>query len=516
MIRLPPSSISLSERDIDFHLRHAEMYDGLLRQGFKKEDVIRYLNDYREATLQAAYRDAQGFNLNVPSTFELSCSQPRSSVTSEDGQHKPIKQTSGHSSSTRSTNGSVTTFPDLSPDDLELEAAVQEDAYDDNAGSPGSMAPTMHVNQHAPRKSSLLRFAKIASPERRPVESDQAFMVPAASRTKKYKRRSNTYPYQSSDRDSVGDTLPHEDVVDGMSRLSLTQDHESDDMLESIPFALPPSFSPNSPTHSDVDLTFASPLMSPLDEEGSAEASSVNDVRQTSSRRPSSSLLGHSDAMLDIPSSPPLPRTPARYYSRQTRTTLQSPQLPVTPTPIRNASTMARTEPRHYRNQLDGNAFSVYNDSLPAGSQPRTPADLSRQLLITEHDAAYTAPPGMIRVETTSRHDRRVWDRDSGEQSPVARAFDLRERRNRELMRSVRAEGVRLNRLRVRDEAMFTQRSLQANGNVQVEALPQMPDDVWRDDLDVDRVGEENFEADPDASQRRVMRAVSGNARFDA
>jgi hypothetical protein len=96
----------------------------------------------------------------------------------------------------------------------------------------------------------------------------------------------------------------------------------------------------------------------------------------------------------------------------------------------------------------------------------------------------------------------------------------LRERRTRELTRSVRAEGVRLNRLMMRDEAMFTQRGFRtaaaANGDAVIEALPQIPDDIWRDNLDADRVGEENFEAELDVGGRRVMRAVSGNARLDA
>jgi len=80
-----------------------------------------------------------------------------------------------------------------------------------------------------------------------------------------------------------------------------------------------------------------------------------------------------------------------------------------------------------------------------------------------------------------------------------------------------------LQRLRVRDESLFAQRAFEANeagGGVhgdrnRVLMLHQTPDDSWRDDLDADRVGEENFEAGAQVSQRRVMRVVSGNARFE-
>jgi hypothetical protein len=134
---------------------------------------------------------------------------------------------------------------------------------------------------------------------------------------------------------------------------------------------------------------------------------------------------------------------------------------------------------------------------------------------------------------SVSNLDGTQWDRGLGEQSPTVRAIGLRERRNRELARSVRAEQARLRSLRARDEALFTRRALVAATAQQrsvgavgaaddndrhlqdrLEAMRQMQEDVWRDDLDADRVGEENFETGVDVNRRRTVRVVSGNARF--
>ncbi|EXJ57592.1 hypothetical protein A1O7_07940 [Cladophialophora yegresii CBS 114405] len=521
MIRLPATSISLSERDIDFHLRQAELYHGLRKQGFKKDDVVRYLRDYREAAAQTAGQHTDGFNLSAPSTVELSIGRPHPSSPSNGDLPLPSKQGSDHSSSTAPTSSSSIPFPDFPSDFTEPESEAEQlinhkiqNVDDDRKASPTPMPPSLNPNQHAPRQSSLLRFAQAASPERLAVDTEDGTTGPTVvftPKAKKYRRRSTTHPYQSSERESAGETYAFGQVLDRMSRMSLGED-DHNDKLESSSFTLPPTYSASVETSSASDLQFASPLS----EDGSEDSSSVTFVRMPIKHRRSSSLLGRGYSIADVPSSPPLPTTPAREFTRQARASSDSSQLPTTPTPIRNASSVPQIEPRPYRQQLDGHSFSVYNDSLPASTQPGTPADLSRQPLITEHDAAYTAPPAMIR---SGHHGHRAWERDIGEQSPTARAMTLRSRRNRELTRSVIAEGVRLNRLMMRDEAMFTQRRIRAaaaaNEDAEVEALPQIPDDVWRDNLDADRVGEENFDAGLDVGGRRVMRAVSGNARFD-
>ncbi|KAH0839054.1 hypothetical protein AYO21_04651 [Fonsecaea monophora] len=526
MIRLPPSSLSVSERDIDFHVRQTEIYQGLLRQGFKRDDIIRYLNDYRKAAADVAYPGLRDFDLTISSTAELSYLRLQPALQ-ESGQEDKKRDPVRHSSS-ESTSGSTSSFPDLPPeiedsqDDLQdvvPDALVQETGNHSSLGSSRSIPPTLYTNPHAPRKSSLLRFAEAASPEHPPTKPGEGRPVPVPTHTpirRKYKRRSHTYPYQSSERDSLADTLTQGHVIDGMNRISL------DDSEESMPFDLPSPMHPTTRTSSAQDIPFASPPTKSPSGDSPTDVLSPSITRSTVERRRSSDILAQMYSFTDVPSSPPFLQTPGRDYFEEQPSSLGSTRLPSTPSPIRNAASLSRTEPPLYRHQyLDGNSYTVYNDSLPASSQPQTPADTSRHPLVTEQEAAYTAPPGMLRIGSTSvtHHGRQGWDQEGAQQSPTARAINLRERRNRELTRSAHAEGVRLQRLRMRDESRFTQRALEANaaatGGDRVEAFSPTADDVWRDELEADRVGEENFEAGNDSSHRRVMRAVSGNARFD-
>ncbi|EXJ67772.1 uncharacterized protein A1O5_09118 [Cladophialophora psammophila CBS 110553] len=521
MIRLPPSSLSISESDIDFHVRQTEIYQGLLRQGFKKEDIIRYLNDYRKTAADAVYPGLPGFDLSILSTTELSYLRPRPSPQESDQGEFKIESPALRGSS-ESTDEPVSCFPDLSGDTGEPQdntpeslAHQGEDSQDRRPMSPALPVPTVHINRHAPRKSSLLRFAEAVSPERLSADPEEAKTVPAPMVTpirRNYKRRSHTYPYQSSERDSVTDTLTQDHILDGINRISL------DDTADSAPFERTPPLWTTARTQSAQDIMFASPVLDSPPGDGSADAYNNNPADRTLERRRSSDLLGHMYSITDMSSSPPLPMTPARDDSEQQHASPSSTQLPITPTPIRNAAALPRTEPRPSRHRYpDGNVYTVYNDSFPASSQPQTPADISRYPLITEQDAAYTAPPGMLRIgsASVSYHGREGWDQEAAQQSPTARAISLRDRRNRELMRSVRAAGVRLQRLRIRDESRFTQQALQgddaANGRTRAETFPLTSDDMWRDELEADRVGEENFEA---GNEARVMRVVSGNARF--
>lgn len=45
MIRFPPTSIGLSESDIDFHLREIQIKEHLYAQGFTRKEVQRYYNE---------------------------------------------------------------------------------------------------------------------------------------------------------------------------------------------------------------------------------------------------------------------------------------------------------------------------------------------------------------------------------------------------------------------------------------------------------------------------------------
>ena len=98
----------------------------------------------------------------------------------------------------------------------------------------------------------------------------------------------------------------------------------------------------------------------------------------------------------------------------------------------------------------------------------------------------------------------------------MAHAMGSRERRARELMRGVRVEGARLQRLREQDRERIA-RGL--DGNDEVTGLdgpgPAIVTYLWRDGLEGDRVGDENWEESGEWSPRRRngMRVTSGNAR---
>lgn len=529
MIRLPPTSIALSEGDVDLHLRQAQTYYGLLQQGYKRQDIARYLSDYQKAVLGLTAQDSIDFALPVPSTFDLACRQIiKSSEQDDDGTEYSNLGTaqSSNADSTDVSASSVKLISRLSSGEYahnEQQVPFKiEDADDQESFSPVSFVPQMQVNRHAPRKSSLLRFAKAASPERKSEKTPTS--SPTGKGIKSYRRRSLTYPYRSSEPDAPAlNSSSQDSLIEELDRISLrqtsTQSEPNMQELDSIPFVLPPPLSSTSTSWSFYDDMV--PLSLPADHHPDNDHGQAFSTAPGTPRR-SSSLLGQAGPAVYLPSSPPRPAS-ASDSPRQGEPLSASPERPTTPTPIRNAAEYARTEPRRHRHlYLDGGSFSVYNDSLPASSQPQTPADLSRGRLVTQHDAAYTAPPGMIRPGSASisNQDGSRWDSNQGEQSPTVRAISLRERRNRELQRSVRAEGVRLQRLRMRDEAMFTQRTLDTNQQADGVGIGEGPraellQDIWRDDLDADRVGEENFEPELDVTRPRVMRVVSGNARFD-
>lgn len=109
----------------------------------------------------------------------------------------------------------------------------------------------------------------------------------------------------------------------------------------------------------------------------------------------------------------------------------------------------------------------------------------------------------------------------------------LRERRARELMRSARAEGLRLERIRRLDHQRLihdrTDRrpsmaramgrddeARDLDGEAGLEGPgPTVIEEQWRDDLEVDRVGDENWEGEAgDVGIRVGIRVLSGNANI--
>ncbi len=93
-----------------------------------------------------------------------------------------------------------------------------------------------------------------------------------------------------------------------------------------------------------------------------------------------------------------LPSTPTKADASLSQTSFSFPSSPQTPVRV-----LPRSEPRNASRHGVNDTFGVYNDRLPAETQPQTPADLqsSRRRTIAERNVAYTAPPGQIR--TTGR-----------------------------------------------------------------------------------------------------------------
>lgn len=79
MIRLPPTGISLSTSDLDYHLHQIDIYHGLLKQGFRKKDVMRFFEEQRKSELDArANNDDTG--PCMPTTVQLMTSRLLSST----------------------------------------------------------------------------------------------------------------------------------------------------------------------------------------------------------------------------------------------------------------------------------------------------------------------------------------------------------------------------------------------------------------------------------------------------
>ena len=525
MIRLPHSSINLSEHDLAFHLQQIDIYHGLLKQGFKKKDILRYFKDHREANAQGT-GDSESDITPAPSTVELVAKSPPPSENFEAVQYKdPSKRTSHEEEEDDIVQGAQNAIEDVQ----ETDKPEDTDCFSPTTVS----APPNH--RHAPRQSSLLRFAKVVSSDS--TQSDEtayANKLPALP-ARSYRPRTETYSYNQSEASDA-------DIVEQLSGLYITSVSESND--GSI---VTPGQRSTSPMRPEAESFVPEPLghamstarnMS-VDHQQTLPRDTLDQIAHPTSTNhvplavltPRRSSLGqsratarqsnHSSTSVEFPSSPPIP---AVGDSRHPDSSPSLPMMPVTPTPARRAHRDAQTEPRNHGPQYLDGSFPVYNDFLPASSQPQTPADLARNQVITVHEAAYTAPVGMIHMPTASRLHRttRLDHVDAGEQSPTRRAVGMRERRARELRRSVRAEGLRLQRLRRQDREILA-RGMDGDEEQRDRELdrgrdgpgPAIFTERWEDQLEGDRVGDENWEAELDemgVGGRRGIRVTSGNA----
>lgn len=522
MIRLPPTSISLSENDIQFHMQQAEIYQGLLKQGFDKQDISRYLEDYRKNALPEMDSSVPAEASRAPSTLDLAC-RPRKDASSFEG---ICKNDQG-----RETGKNPISFEPYPPlEDASVLSADREsvsrltgsedDSGEDSARSvsPIAMAPKIHSNMHAPRQSSLLRFSTAISPDRQSSisEHSESPQVASSGPARRYRPQSQTDPYVSSEREQSS-AYSSEHVAERVAHLSLDDSVRSDhsSLLSSDDLTLP---SP-SPEHfgslrrrPSVATLRASIGVPGSPNEDFADTTAVTNLTSRCSSQ-SSVLLHPPEPQIEIPSSPPAHDSSPIDRSTPFLPDSVQPSWPATPITARRTAPTTHTEDHdHGPRYLDGSVFSVFNDSLPATSQPQTPADLSRTLLITEREAVYTAPPGMIRLGSASTGPHQLSDSGGavGQESPTLHAITMRERRSRELWRSMRVESARMRRNRLRDQALLEEPN---PGTARERRRQRVLDEPWRDELDADRVGEENFETEFSITQGGVMRVVSGNVR---
>jgi hypothetical protein len=433
MLRLPATSIAVSENDLSALLQHMDVYQGLLKQGFKKTDVLRYFREHQAAT-QNDIDPTLLQPLRARSTVELT------------QQAVNVSQ-----SSSETTDPSSQSNDDDAPSDPTNVGEQSDNHATQHDHHLSSRSRTTSDHQHAPCRSSLLRFGQASSPPR--MDDDQNIPTRAARRLpiRTYRPRTDTYSYDQSE--------------------ASADDEETQE-------------SPPIPTRSSFMRPEAEAFV-PASERALRELQQVQrSTNATRAQLSSPDMENSTDAG---------PETPDN--SRSAEDSDEDSHL--TATPIRQVTPNNRSE----RHQLDGTvhgAFQVYDDALPPHTQPQTPADVGHRQPFADITAAYTAPPGMIHSPTRIlRQGPRDTD-DEGTQTPTVRAIHLRQRRTRELARGLRAEGARI----ARDDSGPEEQELRH---------------AWRDELEVDRAGDENWdldtEDDDEASAIEMIRVLSGNAR---
>lgn len=452
MIRLPPTGIDISQSDLQAQVQHLDFCAGLLKQGFKKREIVRY---FRERNADRRELPDHG-----TSTYEL--------LSRSEESEKVLSHTPSACQSSEDDTQAQFASPIQSPEEPVNDSAAEKDFRPPK--------PTNDVvvgkRAHAPRQSSLLRFARAVSSEASDNGNSTLNFTPRPIVT--YRPRSETYSYDQSEMDEEDIIHRCTTPTEKLEQLSLADDQlvntGSTNTTVHVTSSLRPDAQPFTPSlirTSGIGDHLSSPdPLSLLDSDPVSFPSSPPEV----SHPPD---IGQSVS----PSLPPLPCTPSANM----------PQMP------------SKIPAQSQQRSLDG-TFNVYNDSVPARLQPQTPAELDRNHFLNQHNAAYTAPPGMIR-SSAARHSVRNNRQVSGELSPTAQASMIRERRQRESRRGLRIEGLRIDRSRT-----FAGR---AGGGNDIDPL-----DVWRDDLDADSIGEENFEDTTTGQMLRGMRAVSGNRRL--
>ena len=504
MLRLPPTSISLSADDVSACLENLGTYHGLLKQGFKQHDICVWMKEKREA-IQPASQHYHDPDDPLPSTVDLILrAQTRDEEALSIRTTAPTPDNSQQHPSRRATTSDSRSDDEIANHDDPREQAASIDLQ--HASKP---------QRHAPRKSSLLQFSQMPSSESSSNSdklSAQGLSLPIPLPARTYRPRTDTYSCEQSEE------YEQANIVGVLSDLHIdSAPSDSATECKGVTMAMRPeaeSFVPSQSATAMRSTHEASRSLAEMLPETPSHTSVVEDDIHTAQSRdsPNITLRRSNRRRAQWNSSPP---------AQSSDSELSLPPMPTTPKRIR-INRAARTESRSHQRQTFDGAFSVYDDSLPAVMQPRAPVDLARHAILTDQYAAYTAPPGMgrssaallpIRLQSTTAR------LEPGEQSPTTRAMAMRGRRQRELARGARAEADRLERLRLRDRDRIATGfdSNDEEGDGPGPALRTRT--AWRDELEGDRVGEENWEGEVDLLAGtdvggRGIRVLSGNARW--
>lgn len=203
MIRLPPTGIDISANDLSFHLQQLDIYQGLLKQGFKKREIVNYFKD-QNAKLHNGEATSP-----IPSTLEL-CARFNNTSLKERTRLSPDESSPDPLHPSRS--------PSASPE------RPKNVKHTSKSNTNVSSRPIIDKS-YAPRQSSLLQFSErvssdASSEDRRP--SMRVSFSPRANIT--YRPRSETYSHEQSEIDE--NDLQHivDSGLDILHHLSLDDD----------------------------------------------------------------------------------------------------------------------------------------------------------------------------------------------------------------------------------------------------------------------------------------------------
>lgn len=462
MIRLPATGISISQVDLNQHFSQLDIYQGLRRQGFKREQIVRYLEQQRNNEQQQRKTSLLSEPSCAPSTLDL-YTQTHSVIEHDSPK---ILEFATLPAEERTPTSQYSGGLEVHKNNTKLDSFESE-----NTQSPATFP---EAGQHVPRQSSLLRFAEVLSTESSLGRhtTDKTAISP---RTIKYRSRSLTYSYDQSvpdDDDEIHIDSSEATVIDKLEHIAI-----DDEIVEECASSRP-AIPMSSTLSAEAEPFVPSRSSFPSADKGKRRASTPQSSRDSSSS--------------------PVLRT-VRRVSTPELPSLCDSRLPSAP-------------PRTLSQQHSDGLLRVYDDFCPAHAQPQTPAEIDRTVWFNEYNTAYTAPPGKLRSPVRygrqSNHDDR-WPL-LRERTASQRAHVMHSRRQRQPHMIARTDGL----IRDRETETVNASRNGLDGTREESNLQERAARLWRGDFDTQDAGGENEDVDVDSTVwAGRIRAVSGNTR---